>query len=109
MPDDLASLARDLSALPRADRNAVLAALDPSERRLVEAAMRGAPLVRASDVPLHSTWFEGLFVSEDVTAAARAALAAAQPSMPAAEPVRVPGRTLMQAAGGLLAQASLRR
>lgn len=107
MPDDFASLARDLAALPRADRQAVLAALDPDERRMVESAMRGAAPVRPEAEPAHSAWFQRLLESDQVTAAARAALVQATDPIP--EPARMPGRTLLQAAGGLLAQARMRR
>jgi hypothetical protein len=108
MPDDLASAALDLAILPRADRAAILAALSRDERRVVEAAMRGSPPPVPGVAPLHSAWFDGLSTADHVTHAARAALAAAPRIEPAAEPAR-PGRSLIQAAGGLFAQAGARR
>lgn len=107
MPDDLTSAAHDLAMLPRADRAAILAALSHAERREVEAAMRGRPTPAPGATPRHSDWFEGLAVADHVTAAARAALIAASRID---EPVdQRPGRSLMQAASGLLAQAGVRR
>ena len=108
MPDDLASAVVDLAILPRADRVAILAALSPDERRVVEAAMRGSPPPVPGVAPLHSAWFDGLPTADHVTPAALAALAVAPQAEFTAEPGR-PGRSLMQAAGGLLAQAGLRR
>jgi hypothetical protein len=109
MADDLAKAARDLAVLSGADRRAILAALKPEERLRIEAAMRGAPTPAASaSEPLHSPWFEGLQESSEVTAAARAALASASHPAPAID-ARSTGRSLMQAAGGLLSTAGLRR
>lgn len=109
MADDLAKAARDLAVLSSADRRAILAALKPEERLRIEAVMRGAPTASATaSEPLHSPWFERLHESSEVTAAARAALASASRPDPALD-VRSTGRSLMQAAGGLLSTAGLRR
>lgn len=109
MADDLAKAARDLAVLSGADRRAILAALKPEERVRIEAAMRGAATTTPSvSEPLHSLWFEGLKESSEVTAAAQAALASVSQPDPAID-VRSKGRSLMQAAGGLLSAAGTRR
>ena len=107
MPDDLASAALDLARLPRADRAAILAALSQAERRDGDAARRGQPRPAQGEAPLHSGWFEGLVIADHVLPAARAALVAASRTE---QPVdQRPGRSLMQAASGLFAQAGARR
>lgn len=109
MADDLAKAARDLAVLSSADRRAILAALEPEERLRIEAAMRDAPTTTSSaSEPLHSPWFDGLQGSSGVTASARAALADAARPGPAVD-ARSTGRSFMQAAGGLLSTAGLRR
>lgn len=109
--DSLSALARDLSTLAGADRRAILAGLDPADRDQLRAAMRGRRLVPPPRPPApgrHSDWFEALTAAArhdegDMTTAARAALIHVRNADGDATPPRVPGRTLLQAAGGLLA------
>ncbi len=114
--DPLITVARDLAALAGADRRAILAGLDPVDREQVRAAMRGhrpVPAPRPTVPGRHSEWFEALTNAARqgegaMTAAARAALIDARDG--SGEPVvsRVPGRTLLQAAGGLLTAGKTR-
>jgi len=111
--DPLALVARDLSALAGADRRAILAGLDPDDRERVRAALRGhRPPPRPAAPGRHSEWLEALVNAArqgegGMTAAARAALIEARDGSGEAAP-RVPGRTLLQAAGGLLAAGKTR-
>lgn len=112
--DPLSLLARDLAALAGADRRAILAGLDPEERERVRAAMQGhRPPPRPAAPGRHSEWFEALTIAArqgegGMTAAARAALIAARDGSGEAVAPRGPGRTLLQAAGGLLAAGKTR-
>lgn len=112
--DPLSLLARDLAALAGADRRAILAGLDSEERDRVRAAMQGhRPPPRPAAPGRHSEWFEALTIAArqgegGMTAAARAALIEARDGSGEAVASRVPGRTLLQAAGGLLAAGKSR-
>ncbi len=107
--DPLAAVARDLATLAGSDRRAILAGLDQDERHRLQAAMRGQRPVappRPAAPDSHSEWFETLIAAArngegGMTLAARAALLDGQGD--AAATPRVAGRTLLQAAGGLLA------
>lgn len=112
--DPLAKVARDLATLAGSDRRAILAGLDANERDRLQAAMRGrrpAAPPRPAAPGQHSEWFEGLIAAArngegGMTPAARAALLDSQGDENAAP--RVPGRTLLQAAGELLAAGKAR-
>jgi len=115
MPDDpLIPVARDLAALAAVDRRAILAGLEPEDRDRVRAAMRGhRPTPRPAAPGRHSEWFEALTVAArqgegGMTVAARAALIEARDGSGEAAAARVPGRTLLQAAGGLLTAGKTR-
>lgn len=116
-PESVELVARDLSALSGRDRRAILAALDSEERDWVRAAMRGRvePAARIAQAggAIHSPWMVGLIAAatatddQRMTAAARTALLDAAGRTGAGAP-RQPGRSLLQAAGGLLGQAIAR-
>ena len=114
--DPLSILARDLSALAAADRRAILASFDSADRDRVRAAMRGHRLEsapRPTAPGRHSDWFEALVAAArngegGMTVAARAALVDARDVGGDVAAVRIPGRTLLQAAGGLLAAGKTR-
>jgi hypothetical protein len=114
--DTLSAVARDLAALAGADRRAILAGLDSDDRHRLRAAMRGhgpVPPPRPAVPGRHSDWFEALMAAarngEDrMTVVARAALLDAQGLDGPGIAPRVPGRTLLQAAGGLLAAGKTR-
>lgn len=111
--DPLIRVARELSALAGKDRRAILVAFEPEEREALLAAMRGIPVAKpnaAGFAPEHSDWFEVLLVDGGkVTSAARAALIDATGRERDAVPQGVTsGRTLLQAASGLLAQSRVR-
>lgn len=112
--DPLTAIARDLAALAGSDRRAILAGLDADERDRLQAAMRGqrpAAPPRPAASGSHSEWFEALIAAArngegGMAPAARAALLDGQSEEHAAP--RAPGRTLLQAAGGLLAAGKSR-
>lgn len=115
-PEALAAVARELTALAASDRRAVLRALDPDERRLVADAIRRpeAAMRASAGTVLHSAWMERLLATATAgtddgrtTTATRASLLQAAGRAPAAHP-RQAGRSLLQAAGGLLGQALIR-
>lgn len=117
MPADrLLPVARDLALLAGRDRRAILAALAPEDRERVLRTMRGRH--QASPAPRrtpHSLWLETLVdearrkVRPMLTAAARTALLdVADRDGSAAASSRPPGRTLLHAAGSLLAPARAR-
>ena len=118
MSDGLAAVARELAALGGADRRAILHAFDAADRKRIGAAMRthagrAAALKAGPAALLHAEWFEALLVAAQapgdrrMTAATRTALlqATEQTRASVAAP---PGRSLFQAAGGLLHQAVTR-
>lgn len=116
MPDTLGAVARDLAVLSGRDRRAILQALDADDRATVRAVMRGTAPAAANPAgvaTLHSPWVEQLAADarngDDgrMTGAARAALLEALDRSRVA-PVRPSGRSLLQAAGGLLGQAIAR-
>lgn len=112
--DPLTVIARDLAALAGSDRRAILAGLGPDERDRLQAAMRGqrpAAPPRPAAPGSHSEWFGTLIAAArngegTMTPAARAALLDGLGDTNAAP--RVAGRTLLQAAGGLLAAGKSR-
>ncbi|WP_375397078.1 hypothetical protein [uncultured Sphingomonas sp.] len=101
----MSAVAAELGALSDTDRRAILNALDATERARVTAAMR-QPAARAPE-PLagrHSSWFEALLTATSdapATAAALAALTEATADTLRKPDPRIPGQTLLQAAGGL--------
>jgi hypothetical protein len=113
----LASIARDLAALGARDRRAILKALEPQDRARITAAMRSdAPAAVPAVTPAasaHSPWFNDLIAAASsesgwpMTPAARGALLDAGNQTVRKAP-RATGRSLLQAAGGLLAPAKLR-
>ncbi|HEX4695798.1 hypothetical protein [Sphingomonas sp.] len=114
--DSIASVARDLASLAASDRRAILAALAREDRDRLRAAMRGeaAPVAQNTGAAKHSPWFAALVVAARdpqaegaPSAAARAALLDAVGAEAAVVP-HAPGRSLLQAAGGLLAGARAR-
>jgi hypothetical protein len=114
--DPLSAVARDLAALAGADRRAILAGLDSADRERLRAAMRGhrpAPAPRPAVPGRHSDWLEALTAAarngEDrMTTAARGALLDALGVDGDVAASRLPGRTLLQAAGGLLTAGKTR-
>jgi len=113
MPADAAAVARDFALLSGRDRRAILAALDRDERTRLNAILRGGPgPTREPAGTRHSMWFSALAAtardpqSDGSTPAARAALLDALGNDETS--ARVPGRTLLQAAGGLLMGARAR-
>lgn len=108
--DPLSAVARDMAALAGADRRAILAGLDAAERERLRDAMRGhrpVPPPRPAAPGRHSDWFVELMTAaqdgEDrMTAAASAALLDAAGVSDTHAQSRVAGRTLLQAASGLL-------
>ena len=110
LPDRLSAVARDLGALAAADRRAILAALDPDDRERLRRAMQGQ-LPQAAPRPMapngYSSWFDELVAAarngdDRMTAAARGALLDALGANGEAGQPRVAGRSLLQAASGLL-------
>lgn len=116
-PDALRTVARELAALAGADRRAILGALDADDRSRILAMLRERDPVDRTAVPagngVHSAWFEGLIASAGggsgttMTVAARTALIDAIGSNRSALS-RGPGRSLLEAAGGLLGSARVR-
>ena len=114
--DPLSAAARDLAALAGADRRAILAGLDSADRDRLRAAMRGhrpVPPPRPAVSGRYSDWFEALAAAarngdDSMTTAARTALTDALGADGDATASRLPGRTLLQAAGGLLAAGKTR-
>jgi len=116
-PDALRTVARELAALADGDRRAILSALDPGDRARILATLRDSGPADKTPIPsgedTHSAWFDRLTASagdssnDAMTAAARAALIDAAGIHPP-RPPRVPGRSLLEAAGGLLSNARTR-
>lgn len=111
--DPLGAVAHDLAALAKRDQRMILRAFDAEDRSRLLAAMRGGP----SPIPgadhatgsSYSPWFEALIAAamdaddDRLTSATRATLLQViGRSRPAA--TRPTGRSLLQAAGGLLGQ-----
>jgi hypothetical protein len=111
--DMLDAVARELAVLPSGDRRAILQAFDAGDRDRLRAAMRGSRSAmtgtNATSRSRHSAWVENLIegagsaADDRMTGATRAALleAVGQPQTGTARPA---GRSLLQAAGGLLGQ-----
>jgi len=109
-------LALELAALAGGDRRAILSALEPDERaRLLAILRQPAAVDRTPASPgegTHSAWFDRLMANaadgsnRAMTTAARTALIDAATTRPRA--ARVPGRSLLEAAGGLLGGARSR-
>lgn len=109
--DPVTLVARELAALGYRDRRAILGALDPEDRARIDATLRGrtdgAARTPVATTSTHSAWFDdllGMARNGDVatmTHTARAALLDAAGVSPT--PPRGPGRSLLEAAGGLLA------
>lgn len=114
--DALETVARELAALAGGDRRAILSALDPDDRARILAMLRDprAPnrTPAVSKEGTHSAWFDRLTASAAdgsngaMTAAARAALIEAIAASPRTS--RVAGRSLLEAASGLLGSARVR-
>lgn len=115
-PDGLKMVARELAALAGGDRRAILGALDSDDRARLLAILRQPEAVDKRPASpgdsAHSAWFDRLLASAAdgsngaMTAAARAALIDAAATRPRA--ARAPGRSLLEAAGGLLGGARSR-
>lgn len=115
--DMLSVVAQELAVLPSGDRRAILQALNGDDRERLCAAMRGgksadATAARANQ-SRHSPRIEDLIAAATtgddarMTGAARAALLDAV-GQPRTAGIRPAGRSLMQAAGGLLGQTIAR-
>lgn len=108
----LGALVKELAALPRSDRDAIIAALDASERERVLAALRD-DLPEPAAPGHHSAWMTALIAAAGeageggMTAEARAALLAVV-GRAASAGERTAGRSLLQAAGSAFAPGRAR-